>query len=226
MLYLAAPGPVLWVPSTNMLSFPLGAWRRHEQHRHYQVSFSLPLSISISLSFSLSAHIFQRSINTPPLSPCLLPLSSFPPTLPLCLSTLAVSLAHSLCLPSWLCCCCCWSGVVVLEVAAVVLEWCACGGVSLSFKVELGKPIQIAYRGGFSPFPRRGSGARIVISRSPGWSSAWAEGTALSFASLIWITKLAWLCLCEYVCIMCSSGCDVAALTVSVRALCVFMQCC
>lgn len=145
MLYLAAPGPVWWVSSTNMLSFPLGAWQRDEQHRHYQVSFLL--SLHFSLSLSLSAHIFQRSIITPPRSPCLLPLRSFPPTLPLCLSTLAqsLSLTPSIFPPGsaasaavgvpwqrwrrwqqrW------WGGVYV--------------GVSPSFKGELGKPIQIAY---------------------------------------------------------------------------------
>lgn len=54
---------------------------------------------------------------------------------------------------------------MVLEVAAaavVVVGWRACGGVYLSFKGELGKPIQIAHRGGFSPFSRRGSGSRIL----------------------------------------------------------------
>ncbi len=63
---------------------------------------------------------------------------------------------------------------MVLEVAAaavvvvVVVGWCACGGVSLSFKGELGKPIQIAHRGGFSPFFPARLRQQDFISRSPG----------------------------------------------------------
>lgn len=110
--HLAAPGPLWWVPSTNMLLFPLAGWRRDEQHRRYQVSLYLHLSHSLC-----SAHIFQRSIITPPRSPCLLPLSSFPPTLPLCLSTLTQSLCLTLpVFPS--------ASAAAAAAAAVGVSWC------------------------------------------------------------------------------------------------------
>lgn len=58
--------------------------------------------------------------------------------------------------------------MVVLEASAAVVEWGACGGVSLSFKGELGKPIQIAYTGGgvlYSPGEAQAAGFYLSMSR-------------------------------------------------------------
>lgn len=52
--------------------------------------------------------------------------------------------------------------------AAVVVGRCANGGVSLRFKGELGKPIQIAYRGGgflYSPGADPAAGFYLLVSR-------------------------------------------------------------